>query len=217
MSLTIKQNQGTLFSPSPSSIEETGENRSLQSLALESINGESGFAEETSTSSSFSQEVVPETQQRTDARVNSKEEILRSESLRDKKIPFKILPRSQELNLWEKQNYKILQKWEGCVEEVKEDTFSAMLYDLQDLSAPDYFCEIYLEEISEADKELVQPGAVFYWHIFYKEEAGRKSRESLIRFRRLPWSKAQREQAKEDARKLNNYFKWDSIESSQRR
>ena len=212
MSLTIKQSQETLFS----SIEEMEENRSWQSLVLEQINGKGGLAEETSTSSSFSKEAVLETQQGTDARVNLNEKILRSEFLRDRKSPLTVLPSSKKIDSLAEQSYKILQKWEGCVEEVKEGTFSAILYDLQDLNAPDHFCEIYLEEISEADKELVQPGAVFYWHIFYREQAGRKSRESLIRFRRLPWSKAQREQAKEDAEKLNHYFQWDSIESSER-
>ena len=208
---------------SPKQIQESADHsavfearRSWSSLVLEKINGNGGLAEETSTASSFSQEAFLERPQELGARVSLSEKILSYEFLRDKESPLKILPSSKKIDFLAEPSPQILQKWEGCVEEVKKETFSAKLYDLQDLQAPDYFCEIYLEEVSEADKELVQPGAVFYWHIFYKEQAGQKSRESRIRFRRLPWSKAQREQAEKDAEKLNRYFQWDSIETSQR-
>lgn len=99
--------------------------------------------------------------------------------------------------------FQSLQKWEGIVQEVNEDYFVAKLIDLTS-GLTDEVAEFPLEEISEDDKKLVEPGAVFYWNIGYQiSQSKQKRRTSLIRFRRLPaWRQKDLEQGKTAADKI---------------
>lgn len=75
-----------------------------------------------------------------------------------------------------------LQKWRGMVIENNGDTFLAKLTDLNG-KAPDEEAEILISEVSEDDKKLLQPGAVFYWNIGYHTTSyGQRKRESMISF-----------------------------------
>lgn len=89
-----------------------------------------------------------------------------------------------------RENFLTLARWEGRVVEVTPRTLVAVLNDELDRTLPEEEAEIPLEEISQADMGLVRPGALFYWSIGYRLHAsGQRSRESIIRFRRLPrWS-----------------------------
>jgi hypothetical protein len=80
---------------------------------------------------------------------------------------------------------------------VEADSFVARLVDKTD-GNPEEEAEIPLAEIMPGDRELVKPGAVFYWVIGYRrEDHGQRSRSSTIRFQRLPsWSPAEVERAK---------------------
>ena len=90
----------------------------------------------------------------------------------------------------------VLQKWEGRVESLADDGFVATLTDTS-TGGPDELAEFPWEEISIGDRALVEPGAIFYWSIGYKDAvSGQRSRESVIRFRRLPrWSRQDRAEA----------------------
>ena len=80
----------------------------------------------------------------------------------------------------------LLKHWEGYVQEVSNGSFVARLIDLEE-DVPDEEAEIYLEEVTPDDRDLVAPGAVFYWMIGYRQQAsGQRERVSGIRFRRLP-------------------------------
>jgi hypothetical protein len=71
------------------------------------------------------------------------------------------------------------------------------LNDELDPNSPEEEAEIPMDEVSAMDLDLVRPGALFYWSIGYRGHAsGQRSRESLIRFRRLPrWSMEEVEHA----------------------
>jgi len=90
----------------------------------------------------------------------------------------------------------VLQRWEGRVDYLTDGGFVARLMDLTGTGA-DEDAEFPLDEISPMDRPLVQEGAVFYWSVGYRDSAsGQRTRESVVRFRRLPhWSKADRQEA----------------------
>jgi len=105
-----------------------------------------------------------------------------------------------------KKKFRVLQKWEGYVIEVEQDTFFARLVPIVG-EGPDQEAEIYLEEIEPDDRILIEPGAVFYWSIGYSDKPAGRERVSLIRFRRLPtWTRRELEIARTKAAKLRDLF-----------
>jgi hypothetical protein len=109
-----------------------------------------------------------------------------------------------------RQSYFIsLQKWEGVVLDVCEDSFLARLVDLEQ-QGPDEEAEILLDELSADDLPLVNPGAVFYWHIGYHvDRSGQRKRASIIRFRRLPmWTAKEIETATREAERTRDLLGW---------
>ncbi len=106
--------------------------------------------------------------------------------------------------------YKSLQKWEGTVIEKKEDTFIAKLNDMTNIGVQEE-AEIYIEEISNDDRELIKSGNKFYWHIGYFENAttGQRTRDSFFRFIRLPkWNKLEIKLSEVEADRIKNELKW---------
>jgi len=105
--------------------------------------------------------------------------------------------------------YRLLQKWEGIVLDVQEESFTARLVD-QNNEGPDEEAEFSLEEVTLEDISLLQPGAVFYWNIGFSDKlSGQRERVSIIRFRRLPvWSSSELELAKLEAARLGDKIAW---------
>ena len=97
-----------------------------------------------------------------------------------------------------RENFIILARWSGRVTELFNDRFFAALSDDVDPSNADEEAEIPIEEVSEIDRGLIKAGALFYWSIGYRiRPSGQRSRESMIRFRRLPsWSSEEIERAR---------------------
>ena len=102
-----------------------------------------------------------------------------------------------------------LQKWEGYVIRVLDNSLLVRLVDLTQKGA-DEEAEIPIEEISEDDRHLIKPGAIFYWNIGYLDSySGQRTRVSVIRFQRLPaWSKDEIDEAKRKADKLRHSICW---------
>ena len=102
-----------------------------------------------------------------------------------------------------------LQKWEGVVIEVRKDSFLSRLHDLTEKN-PEEEAEFPLEEVTDEDKKLVKPGAIFYWNIGYLDSrTGQRKRESIIRFRRLPaWRKEEIEAFKHEAKHIQDTIGW---------
>src|SRR5262245_45256350 len=59
--------------------------------------------------------------------------------------------------------FRALQKWEGVVLEVGDNSFTARLVDQSNPNTNDEEVELSLEEISPDDLVLLAPGAIFYW------------------------------------------------------
>lgn len=102
-----------------------------------------------------------------------------------------------------------LQKWEGTVVEVLDEGFFARLVDLTS-GGVDEEAEFPLEEVSDADRPLIAPGAVFYWNIGYFDSlSGQRTRSSVIRFRRLPvWRVEELERAKQKTQCIIDELAW---------
>ena len=99
-------------------------------------------------------------------------------------------------------SFKAIQKWEGYVIEVYEETFLARLIPILGEGA-DQEAEIYIEEVEPVDQVLIEPGAVFYWSIGYLDKPSGRHRDSYIRFRRLPaWTRRELKAAGEKAKML---------------
>jgi hypothetical protein len=105
--------------------------------------------------------------------------------------------------------FRTLQKWEGYVLSVGEDSFWARLVDLRHQES-DSEAEILLEEVSLPDRDLVTPGAVFYWSIGYHDEpSGQRTRSSVVRFRRLPaWGERDLRAVQEEASQTEATLDW---------
>jgi hypothetical protein len=82
--------------------------------------------------------------------------------------------------------FLIFGSWEGTVQHVGKDTFSAHITN-NDEGKANEVAEFYKSDLSEEDSELLEEGAVFYWFVGYNDSAsGQRSRSSVLRFRRLP-------------------------------
>jgi len=105
--------------------------------------------------------------------------------------------------------FLLMQKWEGVVTRIADDSFFATLTDLT-AAGEDEEAEIPIDEISPADMSLLHEGAVFYWCIGYRDTLmGQRIRASEIRFRRLPtWSKRELDTARKEAEELVELLNW---------
>ena len=101
-----------------------------------------------------------------------------------------------------KEFFQAIQKWEGYVIDVDQDVFRARIAPIKG-EGPEQEAEIYIEEVTEDDRALIEPGAVFYWSIGYLDRPSGRLRASILRFRRLPaWSKRELENADAGAARL---------------
>jgi hypothetical protein len=97
----------------------------------------------------------------------------------------------------------LLQKWEGTVRNVSGNDFVADIVDLTNPSNPREEVVLAVDEVSPDDLSLLEPGAVFYWSIFYETSHGQRTRVSRIRFRRWPpWTRRELEAIEQEATAL---------------
>jgi hypothetical protein len=104
-------------------------------------------------------------------------------------------------------HFNVLQQWEGTVLDTSDREFSASLRDLT-AQLPEEVATFDVAEVSEDDRSLLAPGAVFYWALGYETSAtGQRSRVSRIRFRRLPrWTRRDLAKLEERVAKLQGLF-----------
>jgi len=102
-----------------------------------------------------------------------------------------------------------LQKWEGMVTAIQGDSFIARLRDLS-MDVPEEEVELFLRDVSEDDKALIELGAIFYWSIGYETMAsGQIKRTSVIKFRRLPaWTAQELRVVKKQAADIRRAIGW---------
>jgi len=101
-----------------------------------------------------------------------------------------------------------IQIWEGTVVEVDADNgVMQVLLDAKMGNIPRHAGEIDLEWVSDQDRDLVVPGAVFYLTLFKRSTPSVENAQEL-RFRRRPsWSVSQLKQVAEDAATLLSKMK----------
>jgi hypothetical protein len=105
-----------------------------------------------------------------------------------------------------------LQEWEGYVAEVGETTFTARLVDrTAGRFVEDEAAEFPVADLSDDDRRLLVPGAVFRWVIGYlRSRGGSKRRVSQITFRRMPaWSRGELREASKAAEHFLKTTAWD--------
>ncbi|MGB5571182.1 MAG: hypothetical protein WBM81_17970 [Sedimenticolaceae bacterium] len=102
-----------------------------------------------------------------------------------------------------------LQIWEGTVVEV--DDLAQMMRVVLEAKmgqAVRHTGEINLEWVSEQDRELVEPGAVFYLTLFKRTRRGSVQNSQELRFRRRPsWSSVQLQRVRADAEMIRSKMK----------
>jgi hypothetical protein len=104
---------------------------------------------------------------------------------------------------------QILMDWEGVVEEVRDDDFTARLLDRRDASKVDtHSVEIPFTEVQLDDISLVRPGAIFYLTIYRStSRAGQTRRTTTLYFRRLPsWTQSMLASAEDRAQRWKKSF-----------
>ena len=105
--------------------------------------------------------------------------------------------------------FLVLQKWEGTVSALKEQEkeFVAVIRDLTQTRS-DEEATFPIEEIPDSDRDLLAPGAVFYWNVGYELNSyGQRKRVSAIRFRRLPaWTRSEIESVRRTAERFKGIF-----------
>jgi hypothetical protein len=102
-----------------------------------------------------------------------------------------------------------LQSWEGVVLDVDDTSFVARLIDVAG-EHEDEEVKLSLDELSDFDLKLLEPGAILYWTIGYRQQVrGSRERVSRIRLRRVPaWTKRQLGEAQERASRLARDLDW---------
>ena len=101
-----------------------------------------------------------------------------------------------------------LAEWEGTVDNIGEELFTARLTEISSSRKSDNYEEeanFLIEDLSDSDIELLQIGAVFRWVIGYSRSvSGTKRRVSQIIMRRLPvWTKRDAKYSKLEGERLS--------------
>lgn len=106
--------------------------------------------------------------------------------------------------------FQALQEWEGFVQNIDNDTFSARLLDITNKENPEEEGDFLIEDLRNDDIKMLKPGAVFSWVIGYViKRDGTKRRSSDIVFRRLPqWTQNDITEADKEAKKLFGEIDW---------
>jgi hypothetical protein len=90
-----------------------------------------------------------------------------------------------------KRRFVAAYQWEGVVEEIAEETFTARLVPYEGgrprTGQVEYATFAFDDLADESDWEMVAPDAVFYWTVGKsRDDWGTYRKTSLVRFRRLP-------------------------------
>lgn len=97
-----------------------------------------------------------------------------------------IIPRLDSFDLKNYKNYtKKTNNWIGHINSISENSFTAKLHEIRDNGTYE-IAEFDFEEISNEDLSLIKVGAAFYWSIGHNVRNGQITKESIIRFQRLP-------------------------------
>lgn len=112
-----------------------------------------------------------------------------------------------------KERFTVIQEWEGAVDEVFEEFFTAYLRDLTgNEKHAGEVAELPIDDVSNDDRMLLRPGAVFFLTIGRVTRInGQVERTAQIVFRRLPaWTATQLDRATQQAESLSSFLSQES-------
>jgi hypothetical protein len=84
----------------------------------------------------------------------------------------------------ENRSVNTLQEWEGLVESIDRDCFTARIRDLTNSGNPEEIATIPLEEVDPDELPRVVPGALFHLFIGFTRRGGSRRRETFTYFRK---------------------------------
>lgn len=107
------------------------------------------------------------------------------------------------------EKFLVLQDWEGAVESIGSETFTARLRDSTNKETyASEIAELPIADVSEDDQELLRPGAIFYLTVGrVTRPSGRQDRVGRLVFRRLPaWTQSTLRRAQQRAERLSRFL-----------
>jgi len=118
------------------------------------------------------------------------------------------VPRPLTFQEWSRLGFILLQKWDGVVLEVDDESFTAKLVD-SDGRLPDHDATFLRAELPKDEQELIEPGAPFVWTLGYRKIGNTRERASVLYFRRLPpWDERELIAAEPRAKQLRESIEW---------
>jgi hypothetical protein len=115
---------------------------------------------------------------------------------------------------------EVLAEWDGYVEDVHRDFFTARLRGLKGdgVAGKDEEAEVPKSDVDAADSDLIVPGAFFRLMITYESpKVGPRRRYTTVQFRRLPaFTQREIDAAEREADELLNGFRLDADRQSAR-
>jgi hypothetical protein len=103
---------------------------------------------------------------------------------------------------------KTKQSWEGTVISCENGGFTARVIDRTNPGNPDESVLFEFDEVSTDDRQLIHPGAVFYWTLgTERSPAGQIRNVNFVNFRRLPgWNESSFQEADKRAQRVLSLF-----------
>ncbi len=107
------------------------------------------------------------------------------------------------------EKFLVLQDWEGVVDSIGPEIFTARLRDrTNEETYASEMVELPVADVSDDDRELLRPGAIFYLTVARVIRAsGRQDRVGRLVFRRLPaWTASTLRRAEQRAERLRRFL-----------
>jgi len=122
--------------------------------------------------------------------------------------PRKRFPRLMPIIEAAREDFGLLEKWDGVVLATDADTFTARLYGANEPTRTTQ-AVFSKNELSPEERGQIQEGASFVWTIGYRHIGTTRHRDSVIYFRRLlPWEAQELDAAERRAAELKNTIGW---------
>ena len=119
-------------------------------------------------------------------------------------LAYLVRPIPKNIRLKPVPTLRARQVWEGTVLERQGNSFVARVNDRTNPSNPDEIVTFELDEISQEDQKLAEPGFSFYWTIgTERSPAGQIRNIAMVNFRRLPyWTTSSVREAEQEAKSI---------------
>jgi hypothetical protein len=122
--------------------------------------------------------------------------------------PTRRVPMLRSKMALSQDSFALLEKWDGIVIGVDEDTFAARLYRAGEAGRT-MQAVFSKSELSSEERGQIADGAAFVWTIGYRNIGSTRHRDSVIYFRRLPtWEDQEVDSGKRRGAELTDSIGW---------